>query len=132
MKSLYLLSLLIVLFSCSNDKDCTNDILGTYQGTCISQTANYEGQLTIFESPPGESDVFFSDGISHGGVSGYMGNLSSNCNTITVPSQFVTNTNGLSFSISGTIHINGSTLTGDMIMDDGVTQKSCTLSLMKN
>src|SRR5687767_10868555 len=119
MKNLLTLLISILLVSCSNS-NCVGDITGTYSGTCTSSVATFEGTMNIFEGPEGGPDVFIEDGLTLGGISGFEGELSGNCKNISIPSQSVINVNGASLLINGSININGSSLTGEIILDNGV------------
>ena len=128
MKNLCLLLSLSLLFSCNND-DCINDIVGTYSGTCTSAAGTSQGDVIIFESPEGGSRLLIQDGVS--AFSGFEGILSGNCKTITISSQFVTDINGASFSVSGSLRVHGSSISGE-VRFDGSTDSECSYDLMKN
>ena len=128
MKNLFLLLSLTIFCSCSGD-DCVNDVVGTYNGTCTSTSGTLTGSMNIFKSPEGGSKVAIEEGISF--ISGFMGDLSGNCNTISVESQSVVDINGVSVTISGTLHVNGSSLTGELTFDRGATESVCSYNLEK-
>jgi hypothetical protein len=126
-KNLFFL-FLTIFFSCSGD-ECVNDVVGTYNGSCTSTSGTLSGSMNIFESPEGGSKVFIEEGISF--ISGFMGDLSGNCKTISIGSQSVTDINGASVTISGTLHVNGSSLTGELTFDRGSTESVCAYNLVK-
>jgi len=130
--TLNILPLLIFLFlisSCSKEKNCEQNYIGTYSGTCVSNSGTSEGTMNIIQPPTGDKELFIEDGVFH--VSGYSGIISADCSSITITNQQVTDINGGNFSVSGILLINDTTITGNLTFDDGSDGIICSYHLMK-
>lgn len=99
---------IFLLTSCSKD-DCIDDVLGTYIGTESCSGSVYDGVITITSSSQEDQVVFAVSGTTLT----WNAELSSDCGTLTVPSQNVS-VNGLSGNIDGVFNINGNSLTGTL------------------
>jgi hypothetical protein len=103
-----------------DDKDCINNVLGTYSGTQTCPSLNTNLNLIIStSSQPGE--VVITVG---GTVSTFNGQVQ-NCSTINIPSQTVAGQTG---TINGTLNVNGKNITGILNRSNGV---SCSYNLTK-
>ena len=89
--------------------------------------------MVISKSPDGGSNLLIQDGVTAGGgISGYMGVLSPNCNTIAITDQHITDINGAGLTLNGTFHVDDGRITGDLMIDYGATESVCSFDLMKN
>jgi len=93
----------------------------------MSSGATFAGNMTIAHTPITPPRLWIQDQVFS--FSGFLGEFS--CNTITIESQPATDINGASFSVSGTLHVQGNTLTGDLIFNNGGTEIVCTYNLVR-
>ncbi len=98
---------LLLFSSCKKDEEsCSNDALGTYVGTESCVGSNNNLTLVIGTSSQ-ENQVVVS--IS-GTAFTFNGELSSNCGTVTLPSQTVVGAGGV--VVSGSLSLNGNNMSG--------------------
>jgi len=131
MKFFYLIIIALLITSCSDDENCIDDIVGIYSGNCTSNIGTFQGEMTISKSSTGEFNLLINDEMLDSGISTYDATISSECNTITVPSQSVIFTGGAAATISGTFQINLPSLTGNLNVVVGTVGTICSYNLTK-
>ena len=131
MKSIYVSILLLFFTSCAKNDNCLDDAIGIFTGSCTSTFGTYQGDMTISKSSTGESNLLFKDEMLDSGKSTYNGTISSDCKTITIPSQSIIIGNGQAATINGTYKLNGSNLTGNLNVTFGTSGGVCTYNLTK-
>lgn len=115
----------VILFSssCKKDEveDCTSNALGTYVGTESCVGSNNNLTMTISTSSQENQVVVSVSGTAFT----FNGELSSNCETVSIPSQTVVGAGGV--VVSGSFNINGSNMNGTMNFSGSV----CSYNLTK-
>jgi hypothetical protein len=129
MKPISFLLFAVFLIACSKN-DCRDNVTGVYSGNCSSNIGTFQGDMTISNSSTGESNLLIKDQMLDSGVVTYNATVSSNCKTITVPSQSIIS-GGVAATISGTFQLNGSSLTGNLNLVIGSSGTICSYNLTK-
>ncbi len=113
---------IIIIFSssCKKDDECLTDATGTYVG--IESCPGVNNNLTMVISPS------VTDGKVVISISGtaitFNGDLSSNCSSISIPSQNVTGQTG---TVDGSFSLNGTNLSGTL----NFSNNSCSYNFSK-
>ncbi|MGB0929344.1 MAG: hypothetical protein ACPGVB_01115 [Chitinophagales bacterium] len=115
----------VILFSssCKKDEveDCTSDALGTYVGTESCVGSNNNITMAISTSSQEDQVVVSITGTSFT----FNGELSSNCGTVSIPSQNLVGGGGV--TVSGSFNINGNNMNGTLNISGSV----CSYNLTK-
>lgn len=118
------------LASCTLQIPCTDDIVGTYEGTCISTLGNFQGTVKISKSADDDYRLLIEDSIL-ASKEVLKGTTTAECGTITVPTQSFINSSGKVYTVSGNYKINEKSLTGGMTIILGNAGATCTYSMVK-
>lgn len=118
------------LASCTVEIPCTDDIVGTYEGTCTSNLGNFQGTVEISKSADDDYSLLIEDSIL-ASKEVLNATTTTECGTITVPTQSFVNSKGNVYTVSGNYNINGKALTGDMTIILGNVGAKCTYSMLK-
>ncbi len=114
----------VVMFSSSCQKDevedCTSDALGTYVGTesCVGSNSNIT--MAIGTSSQEDQVVVSVSGTAFT----FNGELSSNCGTVSIPSQNIVGAGGV--VVSGSFNISGSNMNGTLNFSGSVCSYNMT------
>ena len=127
--ALFTILLGLTISSCSKDP-CTGDILGVYTGTCSTNGANFEGDLTVTASANGDYDLLLRDELINSGAELIEGVASEDCGKITIPLQNVTDGN-TGFTVSGEFNISGNSLTGQIELVSNGAGGKCSYNMTK-
>ena len=124
-----LISMTIFLVGCSKDDDtCTQTFIGTYMGTCTSIHGTLPGTVIISGSGTEDTFIVVDNFPNSSGVT-YTAVRSSECGQLIVASQDILLPIGLTGKYSGTLELDGTSLTGTMTVTLGTEATSCVYSL---
>lgn len=123
MKKLILISLAIftLMFSSCEKENCRDAVLGTYAGTSVGSGSTINLNV-IINAGNDEKDAFvvFAPTSANSPEVTLAGELNIDCTIITVPEQTIVNN-----VISGSLSINGTSLTGTLYSGGSVNVINC-------
>ncbi len=134
LKFISILTIILLFSSCAKEEiDCKSNLYGTYSGTqsCIDGTSNaytYQSSLMLSESVQENKIVVTISGTS------FAADVSSDCSSITIPSQLVSGGSSGSSTINGSFIVNGASLSGNLTVTDNgssVYNNNCTFNLSR-
>ena len=104
------ISLIICNIACSGD-DCSNEIIGFYDGAQCCNGELRNSQFSVISSPQSDSIIFSS--LANPAMYA-EGQLNLDCSIITVPSQILSSNFIAYHSVDGTLFINPTGVTGSL------------------